>query len=393
MKTALRGFHAMLLLSLAWMLPPTVSAVVSDPVAVLSLEIPARSDAVLAVPVYRAAAFRGKILRIQPVALGQSHRVTVAGQPGWQAGQFVRNPNSVPARPDSFGMLLVTGAREGLWARVIASTENSVTVELPQDESLAGVKTIEADGDGDEIDLAPYWSLASLLPSSLPSGTQLLRMPSKSPGINLKPETVFVFNGTDWRRLVQATAPSVGTGTPPPALPAGSGVHSPGKPAPPVVSVAAAAASTAGSPPQDHEPLPFGSAFILRNNSPQTMQVTLVGAVPMSRHRRLLRTLAAGLRQDQWIGFASPVPEPIGALNVGFSDGDELLVFDNTAPGQNKTPSQILRFDGSAWRADGINVSGTFHLQPAQGYVLRKNATSQPTVFVWQALPSYLSQP
>lgn len=112
----------------------------------------------------------------------------------------------------------------------------------------------------------------------------------------------------------------------------------------------------------------------------------------MSKHRAIIRTFAANAPQDHWVGYSSPVPTPIGESGLGFSPGDNLLVFDNAALGKNKSASQILVYTGTAWLdTNGFaNVSTTFNLQPGVGYILRKAQTASAQNFVWQDLQSYL---
>ncbi len=374
--------------------PPLLAAqeVVTDPVGFMNITVSAQSDAVLAIPIHRASAGKGRIKAIQFLSSSKTYRITAAGYPEWIAGQLVPNPKSQPARTDSFAVLIATGEKEGLIGKIIANTESMLTVEFPEGESLEGVKSIEINGEGDEFDVLPFWSLASLFRSNLSPGSQVLLMPSKVAGMDLMPESVVVFDGANWLLEAAATGKWPLPGSPPlvnpvpaPAPNNWTGLVNTNSPSPSATSQGQTRRESV-----DHAPLPFGCAFILRNNSTQPQVVSMAGAVPMTRHRKLIKTLAAGVSQDNWIGLSSPVKEVIGTLNLGFSSGDELLVFDNTAPGKNKTASLVLSFNGAAWLQDGANVNETFSLQPGQGYVLRKKGTPMPSAFIWQTLPSYL---
>jgi hypothetical protein len=88
----------------------------------------------------------------------------------------------------------------------------------------------------------------------------------------------------------------------------------------------------------------------------------------------------------------SPIPEIIGDVALGFSDFDELHVFDNAASGINKSASKVLVFASGHWydSADFSDVTTTFQLQPGFGYLFRKAATANPQNFVWSKLQSYL---
>ncbi len=360
----------------------------TTPAGLVNVTVPAKSDAVLAVPLYRGAVFKGKIQDIQAGPDSATFVVTAAGASGWQTSQFVQ---SLPSRKDAFAVLIATGAKEGMIAKVTANSAATLTVELPAGENLDGVKTNAADGEGqgDEIDVLPYWSLASLFKTPLLPDTQVLQMPASQAGLDLAAETVSVFSGANWRRPGQGTGQLPLPQSPTPVgQPPVAGL--PGGGAPPAAVSVANGSSANGT--VDHLPLPFGAAFILRNNGNIPQTISLVGSVPMAKHRRFVRTLAPDVSQDNWIGLASPVPEALGTLNLGFSSGDQLLVFDNSATGFNKTASEVLAFDGAAWKnSGGQAVDETFFFQPGFGYVLRKNSTGAPANFVWQVLQSYLA--
>ena len=314
----------------------------TDPVGFVSVTVPAQSDAVLAVPLNRSAAFKGKIQTIS------SNVITVAGTPAWTANQFVQ---AIPTQNDTFAIQIATGTKEGLIAKVTANGTNTLTVQFDAGDDLTGVKSVDVDGilNADEIDVLPYWTPASLFTTAPGAGVQILLIPTSTPGTNLSASSILVFTGSAWL-------------------------------------------NTSNFQSADHSPLQFAQAFILRNNAVAPLAVSLVGAVPMSAHRRLVSTLAANTPQDNWLGYLSPVPSPIGDTGLGFSAGDQLLVFDNSAVGTNKSASQILVYTGSAWldTANFQNVSATFQMQPGFGYVLRRAQSASPAATEWKNLQAYL---
>ena len=316
--------------------------VATEPVGFVSQTVEASSDAVIAAPLYRAPAFKGKISSIAGSV------ITVVGSPGWTASQFVQNS---PTQNDTFAAIIATGTKEGLVATITANGGATVTVQTAAGDDLTGIKTEIADGSGlgDEIDILPYWTPSSFLGDSVVAGTNLLLFPSNVPGVNLSAGTILVYTGSAWL-------------------------------------------NTGNFSDASHLPLGFGQALIFRNNSAGAVDVTSVGSVPMTSHRIILRTLAGGTPQDNWVGYTSPVPETIGSTGLGIAAGDNLLVFDNSATGQNKSASQILVYTGSAWLDTGnfSNVTDTFMIQPGFGYVLRKAQTTNPEDVVWQDLQSYL---
>jgi uncharacterized protein (TIGR02597 family) len=324
------------------------SAVSTDPVGFVTVTVPANSDAVLAVPLYRSAAFKGKIQAISGSTL------TVAGNPAWAANQFVQ---ALPGQTDTFAVLIATGAKEGLIAKVTANSTHQLTIELPVGENLAGIKTNDADGagEGDDVDVMPYWTPSTLLPSSLAPGTQMLLIPNggvNGVGVNLSANPILVFTGSSWLNSSAAFANA------------------------------------------SHMPLSFASGFILRNNTSAGMNIPMVGAVPMVAHRLPIHTFANNVAQDVWFGYTSPVPENLGSTGLGFSPGDQLLVFDNSSTGMNKSANPILVFTGSSWlnSSSGFaNVTNSFMVEPGRAYVFRKAATSTPQTFVWKNTQSYLA--
>jgi len=315
----------------------------TDPVGFVSVTVPAQSDAVLAVPLNRSAAFKGKIQTIS------SNVITVAGTPAWTANQFVQ---AIPTQNDTFAIQIATGTKEGLIAKVTANGTNTLTVQFDAGDDLTGVKSVDVDGvlNADEIDVMPYWTPSSLFTAAVPNDSEIFLYSSTIPGVNLAPAKLYLMDGGAW--LDQDTFEAA-----------------------------------------DSAALPFGVAFIFRNHAASPVVASFVGSVPMSKHRFLIRTLANNQDQDIRIGYTSPVPEVIGSLAFGFSNDDQLFVYNNAATGFNKAPAKILLFDGSAWidTDDFSDVTNSFALQPGQGYVFRRKSTPTPQMVVWSDLQSYLA--
>jgi len=321
----------------------TSQAVETDPVGFVSVTVAANSDAVLAVPLNRASEFKGVISSIS------GNLITVTGTPGWTANQFVFNgPLDVGTdQIKTYAIQIASGTKEGLTGFISANGTNTLTVVLDAGEDLTGVL---AGASGDQIDILPYWTPASVFTSLPASGVELYLFPTNDAGVNHSPGTIYELAGTSW--LNQDTGAAVG-----------------------------------------NSPLAFGQAFVLRNGSASSATVSMVGSVPMSKHRILLRTLAADTPQDSRIGYLSPIPEAIGSVGLGTNPGDELHVFDNSAVGINKSPVTILEFTGTAWlnQDSGANVNTSFMMQPGQGYLLRRVGTASPSTVAWSDLQSYLS--
>jgi len=323
----------------------------TDPVGFVSVTVPANSDAVLAVPLNRAAEFKGVI---QSIA---GNVITVAGTPAWTASQFVQ---ALPGQPKTYAVQIASGAKEGLIAQVTANTNNTLTVTVDASDDLTGIGTVavpvDPDGAGpltaqsDQIDIMPYWTPSALFSAGAPANAELFFYSSSLAGVNLAPAKLYLYDSGAW-----------------------------------------ADQDTFGS--ADNTALNFGVSFVMRNPTGTAFSASFVGSVPMSKHRYLIKTLANNQDQDIRIGYSSPVPETIGSLGLGFSTDDQLFVYNNAASGMNKAPSKILLYDSGAWidTDDFSNVSSSFQLQPGQGYVFRRKGTATPQTIAWSHLQSYLA--
>jgi uncharacterized protein (TIGR02597 family) len=314
-------------------------SVVTDPVGFVSVSIPAASDASLGTPLGRANEFQGVIQSIS--ATTGTAVVTVAGTPGWTASQFVYASGT---QAKTYYARIDSGVREGLIATITANDANSITLTVPTGDDLVGVLTNAANGTGDSVSIAPYWTLGTLI-TGVPAGTQILIYPTNVGGINLSASTIYFSNGTSWFQ---------------------------------------------GATNSDDTILPPLQGFTLRNNSAGTVTVSITGSVPMATNRLVVRTLVASKQQDQRIFFNSPVPEYVGNSGLGTTAGDQLLVFDNSATGKNKSANVILVWTGTKWLNSGVDVSSTFQLQPGTSYVLRKAPSASPGTTVTSHLQSYL---
>jgi uncharacterized protein (TIGR02597 family) len=328
-------------------------AATTDAVGFVSLTIKANSDATIAVPLNRAPVFKGMIQSIS------GSTITVAGTPAWTAApmQFVQ---SIPTQVNTYAIQLASGTKEGMTAKIISNTVNTVTIQFEAGDDLSGVVPEDADGitgNGDQIDIVPYWTPASLFSVVPPVGLELSGFEAAGAGINFGASELYTHVGAnDWE----------------------DGING-------------------GSSP--HTPLRFGSAFVARNNSGSDYSATFVGAVPMTTCRIRLSTKAGGLAQDQYIGYLSPIPEPFAtianpnALGFPAEVGDTIQGFDNNVAGINKGADEIYVWTGTAWE-DGINggdVSpGVQGLKPGFGYIFQKAATANPTSVVWVHTPGYL---
>lgn len=314
----------------------TGMAATTAPVGFVSVAVPANSDVALGAPLGRASEFQGVIQSIS------GSIITFAGTPNFGTNIFVY---SVGVQSKTYFLRIDAGTKEGLILPIIANANNSVEVTIPAGEDLTGINTVLANGNGEEISIAPYWTVGTLFSGAI-AGTQILVTSSSSSGINL-PTTTYTFNGTNWLK---------------------------------------------GATPSNDDVLNVGQGLIVRNNNTTTqLTLSVTGAVPMTAHRMRLSTLASNTRQDIRIFYNSPVPEVIGnVFNVGsLVPGDQLLYVDNAAAGKNK-PTVTLVWNGTNWLQGATAVTTTFNLLPGQSYLFRKNQSASPSSVVWSDLQSYL---
>lgn len=321
----------------------------TDPVGFVSVTVPANSDAVLAVPLNRAAEFKGVIQSIS------GNDITVAGTPAWTANAFA--PGVTAGK--TYAVQIAAGAKEGMMGRITANTNNTVTVTLDSGDDLTGIGTVavpvDPDGIGplnaqaDQVDIMPYWTPSAMLGNSLPAGTLLIAFGGAGAGINLGATELYGATGSGWE--------DGNTGD-----------------------------------PADNVVLPFGAGFVCRNGTASPLSLSFVGTVPMSSHRQRLYTLTNGTSQDIYFGYNSPVPEAVINLGIPAIAGDQIIGFDNSAPGINKGATIIYGYTGSGWEdgntGDPLDVN--VKLQPGFGYIYRRISTGAPSSVAWKDLQTYL---
>jgi hypothetical protein len=315
-------------------------AVETDPVGFVTVTVPANSDAILAVPLNRTSEFKGTISSIS------GNTVTVSGTPGWTTNQFAYNgPNDAGTdQLKTYAMQIASVTKEGLTCSITLSGTNTLTVTIPTGEDLTG---INAGASGDQIDVLPYWTPASLINSAIPQDSQILQFKGSITGVNVPSDNVFYYDSGAWYDDGFAEA--------------------------------------------NTNPLDFGSAFIFRNGGSAATTISMVGVVPMTKHRLRIKVPSSTVDQDIAIGFSSPVPTAIGSVGLNFTEDDQLLVFNNSAAGQNKPASAVYYYvNGDGWVDDSFAPVGTsMMLQPGQGYIFRKKAAGNST-YLWTSLQSYL---
>lgn len=329
------------------------TSVTTDPVGFVSTSCLASSDTYLSIPFTRPPEFTGTLQSIS------GSNITVNGNPGWAGNVFVY---SAGAQPKHYYLLLGSGGssnpKEGHIYPVTANTSNGLTLDTTFD-NLTGVTA------NTQITLIPYWTPATIFPpsgagisftptSSPPSYQTLLRVPNYSaPGINQPYAAEYYFNNGAWQRV----------------SPAGVG---------------------------DDDPLLPDGYFVIRNaNGAPTLPLIALGSVLTKKLAMPILT-ASNQQQDNAVALIRPVNVPLvstglAPIDESFTENDQLLLFDNTHPGFDKTPSAIYVFS-NGWRlSSDLNTDrGNDVIPPGSALLVRKGPTLDGTLFFSNS-PTYVS--
>jgi uncharacterized protein (TIGR02597 family) len=325
-----------LLLSLLTGFIGAQTPVYTPPVGFVSVTVPANSDAIMGAPLERASVFTGAVASIS------TNVITLQGTPSWTAGQFVQNS---PTQNDTFAIKMGSGSKEGMVLKVTANGTGSLTVAVGSTaaDDLSGIVA------GDSLDVFPLWTPSTIFSGTIPDNTEFYLYDNTASGENPAPsEPLTYFTGFGWFDTVNYND-------------------------------------------QSHRSILPGTGFILRNVQGSPLTLSMVGAVPMSKNRVVIRTLAANTAQDQRITYSSPVPETLNNMNLGAADYDEMYLFDNTTSGINKPPTPLVFASGRWYNSVTFaDVTDTTTIQPGSSFIYRKAATATPSAFVWSDLQSYL---
>lgn len=139
------------------------------------------------------------------------------------------------------------------------------------------------------------------------------------------------------------------------------------------------------------------SYFIVRNkNGAPDLSLTSVGSVLMKKTVVPFLT-QANQPQDNAVAMIRPVSVPLDLTGLApfdrsFERNDQLLLFDNSKRGFDKTPSATYVFNGGWKLASDPNAEhGADLIAPGTAILVRKAAISNGSVF-WINAPTYVAQ-
>lgn len=285
------------------------------------------------------------------------------------AGTFTVNSTAVGIIPDEalevdqFGPLyyvrVSTGAAAGKWSTIASNSASEITLE---NDSFLGMLA-----NGDTFEVFKHHTLASVFPdrfaglsfetsaSAFIRATEVL-IPSSALGVNKSASATYFHTAGEWRKI-------------------GGGLTN-----------------------FDEEVLAPQSYFILRNNGGSELSFYSWGTVDTNPIIRSIPTST----QDNDVAVSSglPVARTLGQLNLGgtaafetsssaFIRADELLVFDNSTNGQNKSAAATYFYFSGEWRKIGggtADFSGEW-LPAGASVIIRKKASTDGSEIWMQHSP------
>ena len=407
----------------------SAQSVTTDPVGFNKVTCLGSSDSIIGLPLLRPAEFVGSVQSIS------GNIVTISGSPNWTNNQFVyvsgTQRNTYLALIGSkltalAGVLTGTAGSQtisgsgtaflsqvsvgdglvfnsGYYVVTAISSDNALVVNIPVASSISGVSasvskspkegsfytvtansanTLTLDLAGDslsgvaastKITLIPQWTLSAIFPATnagisfTPStstrslNTQILIPNYSGSGINLSASQIFYFMNNGWR-LAGAD----------PSLDYGDTV------------------------------LPPNGYITVRNSGSPTSELTVTGSVLMEKSSIPLATQGA-VFQDTPLALTRPIDVSLNqtllfeggvfvATTSTRSIQDQVLVYDNSLAGINKSASAIYFYMNNAWRLAGGDPSidyGGVKIPAGSGIVVRKAPSGNGVTNFWANPPTY----
>ncbi len=334
-------------------------SVMTDPVGVVNLTIKGNSDTLLAVPLTLVPSYTGKV---SATASGGTdlYNLTAAGTPGWSADQFA----------GFYYVRFTSGAKNGMYYTITANTSGQLTLHTAGDD-LSGVAA------NDTFKVFKYWTLGTLFPpasagtaanpltasassSPLARRSEILVVNPNAPGINASAAATYYFTAAGWY--------------------------------------------AAGSNQVANDVVLYpDNPFTVRQSASLTADVvwSSTGAVALSSLALPLLTQATGF-QDNAIALVRPVDLKLSELGLDavftqsantspLARRDELLVFDNTVAGLNKSAAKVYYRTSNSWRRAGADavVADADVLRAGDAFMIRKYQSGTGATVVWTNIPTY----
>ena len=328
-----------------------VTNVSTEPAGFQKVDLIGNSDTIVALPFVRPEFAAGIVTAVT------GNQVQITGAPAWTPGQLAY---AAGTQPDTYQLFVRSGTNEGRLYTITNNTANSVTLDL-NGSTLSGLAA------NDRVSILPAWTLATVFPEGngiFPS-PWLIRRPTEvllpdmdGTGINLSSCKIFCYQPGAWKQIGQ------------------------------------------GGVSKNDEIIPLNTYLTVRHNVPTNTACVLSGTVLTSKISVPL-AVSTTHRQDNFVSLARPSAISLDdsglAASAAFRTSpsplnptDELLVFDNSVPGKNKSASAVYYLLESGWfRVGGSSTPAGTHpvLAPSAAIIIRKSTA--PLGVVWNHPSSY----
>ncbi|MCH6258456.1 TIGR02597 family protein [Puniceicoccaceae bacterium K14] len=307
----------------------------------LEVDLPAGSDTYISIPFNNDIAAKG-VLKSAPIMNAQEGLVALAiaaADVSWEEDEF----------KDLYYVRILDGDLEGLYFTVRSNSDDNLIV----DDQGIDFSTVTS---GTLFELAPYWTLETLFPSSSDTGltasfglsgrvrrSQILYPSLTGEGINLAPSRIFFFtSATGWLD------------------------------------------ATSGFSDASNVILYPDSYVIVRQPSSLADAKMLFRGAVNDEVLTLMFHTDASSKQDNYVSLNRPNPVSLkdSGIASGFTDStsfsgrgrrDELLLFDNESQTINKSPSKIFYTINGTWYSSADrSVADDFLLMPSDCFIIRK---------------------
>ncbi len=340
--------------------------VTTSPVGVYSVDCPGESDTFISVPVFRDAAFTGKV---QSVSTTEGiTTVIVDGEPNFTANRFVYGAGG---GTDHFYVKFSSGLLEGAWYNVEANGAYSIQIEI-------GAAEAAKIAEGDSFLVIPHWTLNTLMPQ----GAGIVASTSKP--ITTRSQVMFFEDGKEGTNQTFSRAYYFYK----------------------TANEEGWADSLNISNKYGHDDVviyPDTFLVVRNNNVPAGTTLTFSGNVHLSRGSIVLANLSGSLRQDNFIALPTCTKVKLSDLNHCFSGdffkpsvrpnlsagGDELLVYSKEVK-KNKLPSEVYYFNGTNWYKSGSVICNDVEIDSTMPIVIRRTARGEAIAHRACFTPTYL---
>lgn len=310
---------------------------------------PANTDTLVSPVFSRPVAWYGAVQSVS------GNHVTVAGTTGWTTNQYA--PGT-----DTYYVRVRSGTLNGQIFTVVSNDATSVLL----DNAGFNLGQLAA---SDQLELVPYWTLGTLYPasqagvsfiastSSLVRQTELYFYDPNGVGYNRTASFTYYFYNGAWRKFGANVTVSYNNIVVPP-----------------------------------------DTYFVHRNKAAATT-LTLVGRVHPGSLGTVLESQLS-TKQDNYVAVGYPVDLTLRQTALGGSGGfatsssdvthaDELLVYDPTQTGINRTPSATYYYYNGGWRKSGASSATDFSdsvtLTAGGGFIVRKAAGGMSGVWTFNS--------